>query len=594
MRDVFRPWPGALRGSNWRLDPRTACARSVNYMPAPLAEEDPQAAGGRRRQYYLQPTPGILSSTIGRSWLPKHPARAMIGTSEGILAVAGASPTEAGSLYGLFGSLGPSNGAPMLLGALAGTAADSDGNAWTPASREPPPLAQIAWGGPQVGIIAVAGNGKLGYYDQRIAAENAADGGSRQVWFNDVFGNALVSGKTQGRQAQVVGVQFFNNYFFVLDDENRLFASPLLGRVAGATSTTRPGDGGQLPLYAFDLTQQVQRSLEPDPWIAMLALSDRLLMFGQFTMGTWQLKADPGTDFPLERILGGQYQVGVFGQGAIASMGDKAYWVGQTPQGQVRAYRFGGEGGVEAVSSAAVDEYLNTVRQSSRVAARCSATAVAGRLCFAMRFDDYRNETRRRNLQATWCYDETTGMWHERGVWNEAEKRWDQWEVVFAATFGERPYVIADDASPEALRGAAAGSSMLGYLTTARDADGEWVDALLTGNPRTDISGLINTKSQGFIRRERITPHWGTRAALQSVRGVKVSVGLGGGDVDLSVSTDGGENYGTAHRRSPGAGSEELRWFNLGMARDPVLKLQMIGKSAALNNVWANVLRLRN
>ena len=587
MRDVFRPWPGALRGSNWREDRRTACARSVNFMPAPLAEEDPQGAGGRRRQHYLQPTPGILTSATGRWWPPKHPARAMLGTPDGILIVAGAGAAEPGSLYALFGALGEPGVDPRELGVLAGS---PDWDAAT--SNTPPPLAQIAWGGPQVGIIAVAANGKLGYYDQRTT-----------TWFPDILGNALASGREAGQQAAVVGVQFFNNYFFILDDENRLFASPVLGR-GTATSTARPGGGGQIPLYAFDLTNQVQRSLEPDPWIAMLALSDRLLMFGRQSMGTWQLKADPGTEFPLERILGGQYQSGVFAQGAIAAMGDKAYWVGQTPQGQVRAYRFGGEGGVEAISSAAVDEYLNAVRRSSREAVRCTATALAGRLCFAMRFDDYRAEARRERLGATWCFDETTGLWHERGVWNEDARRWDQWEVVFATTFAERPYAIADDPSPEAIdRGGGAGttpagSTMVGWMTTERVVDGEWTDSILSGklnnpdNPRE--RRIVTPASSGFIRRERITPHWGTRAALQSVRGVKISTGRGGGDVDLSLSTDGGETYGAAHRRSPGPGVEELRWFNLGMARDPVLKLRMTGRSAALNNVWANIIRLRN
>ena len=632
MRDVFRPWPGGLRDSNWRADPRTSCARSINMQPTPVAGDDPRSAGGRRRQYFLAPTPGVLTSAPGQWFIQKYPPRGMLTVENGIYIAAGAqgrsrraaAPAfgEAGSLYQLFGARSG------YVGDFAGVADwENDNNA--------PPLVQMAYGGPQVGILAGAANGKLWYLDLRIfetATQSTTDANRRAAlntaartraltaneraelfnldaavgWFPDVFGPAgFPSGRTENAQANVIGVQFFNNYFFVLDDENRLFAGPLLGRNTTAQGALEPlerdGMDGQVRRYEFDLTQQLQRSLEPDPWVAMLALSDRLLMFGQRSMGTWQLAADPGDGFPLERSFGGQYQVGVFAQGAIASMGDRAYWVGQTPEGQVRAYRFGGEAGVEPVSTAAVDEYLNTVRQSSRSAARCTATAIAGRMCFAMRFDDYRSSSRRRGLGATWCYDETTGMWHERGVWNAARNTWEQWEVVFAQNLGERPYVIARDASPETLRDSAEGATMVGYLTVA----GSWRDAILNGQPTYNAAtqdlnlfagpGAIGGRGpMVFIRRERTTPHWGTRAALQSVRGVKVSMGSGGGDVVLQVSHDGGATFGRSRRLKPGAASGECAWYVCGQGRDPVLRLQMLGSSAALNNIWANVQRLRN
>ena len=603
MRDVFRPWPGALRDSNYRTDRRTSCARSINYMPTPLSGDDPRSAGGRRRQYFLAPTPGVETNPLARNWIPKHPPRAFISTPDAMYAVAGAARgTDPGTLYRIaqlrVTAVSAPAGASYSDGQLAGAVTETEN------SRNWPPLCQMAWGGPQVGIVAVVGNGKLGYYDERTSE-----------WHNDVFGTAgFPSGRTAGQQANVVGVAFFQNYFFVLDDENRLFASPLLARNTTAQGalqpTTREGANGQISRYAFDLTQVVQRSLEPDPWVAVWALSDRLLLFGEQSMGVWELKADPEDGFPLERPLGGQHEVGVFGAGGIASVGDHAYWVGRSPDGQTRAWRFGGEEGVEPISTPAVDEYLANVSGLARVRARCTATAIAGRRCFAMRLGE-RQGNRFNRLDATWCYDETTGMWHERGVWNpnrdgRNKGGWNQWEIVFSAPFEGSPYVIAEDAYN--------GYTLLGFLTTdpARgDGENVWADAILTGKNATGtVPTSFATRTtptlSGIIRRERITPHWGTRAALQSVKGVRVSMGSGGGEVLLSLSADGGVTYvgalsGLSRTPKLRLGGDvleeelgELTWYALGMARDPVVRLQMVGKSAALNNVWANVQRLRN
>ena len=650
MRDVFRPWPGAMRESNYRRDSRTSCERAVNFVSTPLGGEDPESAGGRRRGYYLQATPGIETNGRGDWWLPKHPCRGALGTANGIYASAGGFPVlppdpappptgrrapDPGSFYQLFGPLSRLPGVqdsevPQLVGNFAGPLANEEtqvGWLWEiqgrsrrdPANRPgrweprtPPPLAQIAWSGPQVGIVAVVANGKLNYYDEQIAATAdgmaAARGTEAAGWFADVLGDTLDS--------NLIAVQFFNNYFFILDDRNRLFASPILGRnrnppITGAPlglSRTNSGTGA-VERYAFDISQVQQRSLEPDPWRAMIALSDVMLLFGRVSGGTWQLKPEGGAGFPLQRILAGQFQCGVLTQGSVAALGDTAYWVGGSPDGQVRAWRYSPDAGLEGVSSPPVDEYLAVLSSQARNAARCTATAIAGRRCFALRFDHYRSASRRRELSATWCYDDTTGLWHERGVWDEGREEWMQWEVVFAATYNERTWVFADDATTgmgPTLSGSSGprkqpGFTPVGYLVIYRSTQGRVgsADGVLNGkvlNPFTGSPGLYlaTPAAQGFIRRERITPHWGTRASLQSVRGVRVSVGAGAGEVELSISHDGGETFGRAFDAQAPPPGGECVWYACGAGRDPVLKVVMTGRSAAINNIWANVQRLRN
>ena len=621
MRDVFRPWPGALRDSNYRADRRTSCARSINMQPTPLGGRDSSTTGGRRRQFFLAPTPGIQTSASGRNLIPKYPPRGLLSTptdpeSPTVYIVAGgrsSSPAlDRGERPGAAepGTLYRGVDRTVAVGDLGGAVTtNANSRAW-------PPLCQLAWGGPQVGILMVAGNGKIGIYDERTS-----------TWFPDLFGPNI--------SIDAIGVQFFQNYFFVLSSDNTLYAGPLLGRNADPDSTTgaflstdramidHDNDSatadvpGQYARYAFDLTQLVQRSLEPDPWVTMLALSDRLLLFGRNTMGTMQLKANPGTGFPLEPVLGEQFQVGALAQGAVASVGDRAYWVGRSPDAQTRAWRFGGEGGVEPISTPAVDEYLANLTALAQERARCTASAIAGRQCFAMRFGerfdpDGTPSPRYNRLDATWCYDETTQMWHERGRWvpdRDGPNRggWIQWEVVFAQAHGRVVYVVAEDHYLD--------RTVVGFLTVDRsgthlrpdgvrvpgnDAHGNfWADAILTGRTPggtlpTRAPNLISPTTSGIIRRERITPHWGTRATRHSIRGVKVSMGLGGGDVLLSVSKDGGQTYSLEDlRQTPSLGADELRWFALGDARDPVLRITMLGKSAALNNVWANMLRTR-
>ena len=623
MRDVFRPWPGALRDSNHRLDRRTSCARSINLIPTPLAGDDPRSAGGRRRQFFLAPTPGAFTSATGRNWVPKFPPRGFLATPTAedprLYLVAGgksSSPaTNRGELPGPAepGTLYRNDVTPaQALGALAGEVTTNAG------SRPWPPLVQMAWGGPQVGILMVAGNGKLGIYDERTS-----------TWFPDLFGDNI--------DIDVIGVQFFQNYFCVLSSDNTLYVGPLLGRntdpTTGALLPTTRADydndnnpdtaavPGQYARYAFDLSQLAQRSLEPDPWVTMLALSDRLLLFGQNTMGTMQLKANPGAGFPFEPVLSEQYQVGALGQGAVASSGDRVYWVGRSPDGQTRAWRFGGENGVEPISTPAVDEYLSTVSGLAQQRARCTATAIAGRQCFAMRLGDRltadRSPTARYSrLGATWCYDETTNMWHERGRWLDSlpgasEGGWIQWEVVFAQAHGRSTYIVAEDPYN--------GWTVVGILSVDRsgtyptsagripgnDPSGNfWADAVLTGKtaagalPRggAGFRNLVLPTSSGIIRRERITPHWGEAVARHSIRGVKAAVGRPGrsAQVELSVSRDAGLTFGPRHPRTLGPGNAELIWGPLGMALDPVLKLTMIGVGVAINNIWVNMQRMRN
>ena len=518
----WRPWPKALMGSSWRRDRQVACSRATNFIPTPLGGEDDPGEGGRRRRYYLGLTPGV---TLNGTFFTDN-VRAVLAAGDTLYVVHGrvlSSVSPAGVIANI-----------QMLPAGAGLGSVT-----------------MAWSGPSTNIVAVAAGGQLHYYDQKDAPPTL---------YTDIRNDI----------DDLVAVEEFQSYFITLDADNQMVASPPYGK--GMLPMGQPA----VNAYRYDLTNFAQRSLTPDPWIAVKALADQLLLFGRRTMDVWQLKAAPGASFPLEPVQGAEFQAGAVSSDSISVLGDTAYWVGHSSEGVLRVWRFGSDG-TEAVSTPAVDEWLQRIDEAgaSRLISS-SASAFAGRRVFTVRAP----------TAASWCFDETTGLWHERGVWDPVTNLWTPWDVGFAAAAGGGVWVCAH------------GANKIGRLSSSRrDFDGN------------------------YIRRQRITPHWGTGDRLTALVGVKASVGASSGRVEMAVSRDGGATFSSAQTRnvrrsrwagparstvaaadgSPASeregGTEELRWNLQGAGRDVVISLVMPGGEIAsggvIQDVWGRAVLLR-
>ena len=330
--------------------------------------------------------------------------------------------------------------------------------------------ATVAWIGPAGRIAAVAAGGRLAYFDERTET---------------VYRNIRPD------IDNLKAVTEFQNYFICLDEDNQVVVSPLLARSADPDLTT------EMERFQYDLLNFVGRSLEPDPWIAVRGLGDQLLLWGENTMDVWQLRDNPANLLPIESVRGGAFQAGAVSHAATAVLGDTAYWLGPSSEGSMRVWSF--RSGVEPVSTPAVDEWLSYLTDAEIASARLVASAWSG----------HRTVCVRAGSGASWCWDETSGMWHERGVWDADNRLWKPDMAAFAESVGGKIWLMEET------------GARIGRMSwTAKDFDG------------------------GPIRRQRVTPHFGAGNHLISIRGVKVSAAGGSGRVGLSLSRDGGATFG--------------------------------------------------
>ena len=371
----------------------------------------------------------------------------------------------------------------------------------------------------------------------------------------------------------LVGVTEFQNYFITLDTEGTVVVSPLRGRTQGE---------GDPDSFSFDLTNFIQRGLTPDPWVAMLGLSDTLLLFGSKSFDVFELRrtvspitTDTGTavpQLPIVAVQGGLHHVGVLHQSSVAVLGDTAYWVGRSPEGVLKVWMFDG-GKVEAISTPSVDEWL----------ARLTPAQLTGLRAHGSGFDGHRVVAVRTSAGPAWCYDELSRQWHERGTWRAPAQgtpgQWMAWQPEYAAAASGRVWM------------GSSASRNLKYLSRAKTGfDGE------------------------TIRRQRVTPHVSDGNRLLRIVGVKARVGLDAGRVSVAVSRDGGATFGPHRPQQVSAsrwvargvtttdgssavdrraGSEHLRWNNLGAGRDVAISIVMDQGGGVLQDVLVDTRMLR-
>ena len=504
----WRKWPGALRGSNWRVERQVACSRTVNWQPTAIVEDPGPDLGGRTRMFYLQPTPGVtrLEDIPGDGEV-----RGMMAAGDNLYIV------RDDALYRYTDA--------RVMSRVGGAASISV------SSAEP---VTMAWLGPAAKLLAICANGELTYYDEED-----------DVLYRDVRSDT----------DSLIAVAEFQNYFVTLDEDNQIVASPLFGRVVSGDPA--PADPAA---FAYDLTNFAQRSLTPDPWVAILGLSDTLLLFGRRSMDVWQLKREPGTSFPFESILGTAHQTGAEHQRAVTAVGSTAYWVGRSIDGSLRAWRSRG-GEIDIISNLAVDEWLARLTAAQVDGIRCIVTSYRGHSVFTIRPDS----------GSSWCYDASTGMWHERAVWLAATEQWSPWDVQAAQSFAGNVVVS-------------------------------------TGRERFGFLSAETTDTGGTIRRMRVTPHLGDGGRVLRVSQVKATVGGGGGRIGVALSRDGGASFGNIRWRNPrrsawtntrtpdGSAAAErasavdsVRWRMNGAGRDVAAMLVMDEGGGVVQDVWVDV-----
>lgn len=156
----------------------------------------------------------------------------------------------------------------------------------------------------------------------------------------------------------------------------------------------------------FFISDLLSITLDPTMWAtaerapdnAECVISDlkSLWIFGPDGGEVWYNSGD--TDFPFERISGAYIEIGILAPSTAVSYDNSIFWLGSDRS----IYRTNGYS-PQRISTEAVEHAINAAQIDDAFA---YAYTEEGHRFYVITFP---------SLRMTWCYDMTTGGWHERG-----------------------------------------------------------------------------------------------------------------------------------------------------------------------------------
>jgi hypothetical protein len=301
-------------------------------------------------------------------------------------------------------------------------------------------------------------------------------------------------------------VEFLDNYFlFVYPDSGVFFCADL-----GSSSS-------------FDALNYATAEGAPDDLVGMKVDHRQVILLGKQSIELWENTGISG--FPFERMINGFIEIGCLAGQSAAKLDNSVFWVANDYT--VRRL----EGATPArVSTHAVEQWLRTVTSSTL---KGYGYSFEGHLLYELSA-----------TEGTFCYDVTTGLWHEKQTYGR-----DNWKWRFPTEFNGQIVV------------------------------GDYV-----GSTVGTVSGSVYADNSSTLRAEwTYQPVYaeGLRAFHDRLEIVcQVGVGLSSGqgsapEIMLDYSNDGGETWTSLPNRSLGAlGNYQTRvvWRALGSARERVYR----------------------
>ena len=318
-----------------------------------------------------------------------------------------------------------------------------------------------------------------------------------------------------------------------------------------ATSTFKISD--LLDGTTWQSTQILQRNAAPDTWQAMLVKNPIVFLFGsETTEAIYNAGSAPFPFAPDRNVI---IPFGIAAPFSAQTIGTQALWLTETKDGSRQVVSMTGYN-TERVSTHAVEFALSTYDNVDDAVAYTYQDQ--GHLFYTINFP---------SANATWVYDLSMGMWHERGQWNADAMEYEVWGPEYHAYAFDK-HLVGDPCN-----------GILYNMST---------------NVFTDVDGK-------GLRRQRIPPilqSEQTRIFLDRFQlHVDVGIGLQGAtrnaddppvvtssdqgydpQIMLQLSRDGGITWGAERWRSAGKMGEYLhraQWWRLGSGRNLLPSITM-------------------
>lgn len=306
------------------------------------------------------------------------------------------------------------------------------------------------------------------------------------------------------------------------------------------------------PLYSvgpWDPLDIATAEGSPDALVALSIFRRELRLFGAISTENWFNAG--GADFPLARNPSGFIDTGCGAPFSVAQDRDAAYWLAADRRGTRQIVR-------------------STGYEAQRISTHALALALGG----YARVDDalgwcYDQEDHQfymltfPSANATWCYDATTGLWHERSYWNSATGRFERHRAnCYVSAYGR--HLVGDRENGK-------------------------VYALSLDTYTDDGAPIRRVRSAAHLQQ----PDLNYIAYNRFLLNADVGYGLDGGIVPggspvvaLRYSNDGGVTWSDyAHRSLGMIGDYQIRaqWDKLGVARDRVFE---VSSDAPVRQRW--------
>ena len=296
-------------------------------------------------------------------------------------------------------------------------------------------------------------------------------------------------------------------------------------------------------------TDFAQRSLAPDPWKSMIVSGRDVWLFGEQTSEIWQ---NTGGTFPFAPLVDHVTNFGIAAQWSAANLGDSVCWLARTPEGRICVVHASGVT-PEIISTPALEYALSKFSFASIDGAIAYSYSESGHTFYVLNFDAE---------DATWVWDATEGIWHERGSWATTSGKFLSWRARYPAyAFGELRIL---DWKAEGLY------RMNSTLTV--DIEGNTLRRLRR------VPALVGENKRIFYPDFELDLDAGL--GLTDNRSDPDDPAVQGSDpqVMLRFSDDGGKTWSNEHWRSAGKIGEygrRVRWNRLGAARRRVWEVSM-------------------
>lgn len=273
----------------------------------------------------------------------------------------------------------------------------------------------------------------------------------------------------------------------------------------------------------------------PDNLIQVYALNNELWLFGEKTIEIWGNTGN--ATFPFERIRGAFIEIGCAAKNSIVNDQEGIFWLGD----DLSVYQGIGYSG-KRISTYPIETEINSYATTDDAFAYFYIQE--GHRFYCLSFP---------TAGKTWCYDTTTGLWHERSTRNTKTLTEDMW-LPNNLVFFDKKNIVGD---------ATTGKLYELDLDTYTDNGEPIIAEVITATIFKNFSRFNNS-----------------RLVLIMDTGVGID-GEGQGDdpeIMLQFSNDGGKTYSNELWQKLGEIGEyetEVFWPQLGQGRSLITKIRI-------------------